>query len=1175
MKENAGKPRSNGGRTAARTSLATVVIGLALFALFGSSSIGALAQVAPAQTTGTPTKSPTSEPSESPTEEPTQEPTTPPEPAGPGIVLLNPSAEYSPGLGFPEADDTPRISDKFDGANETYHVVAVTTKAPDGATVEAYWAPDGGVETSIGRLQRVDSAPDTWEMEWDIPEEMSGSGTLSVKLFNQGGGEVAKDSEQAEIDNEEQTVEIAWPTNGGRLGWFKPKIGKWRTVIEGTTSQFAQRVYVYYTITPPGKQPVYKNCAATSSTNPPAPAAGQNFRSFRMNCELVGKDLPSQVTGVAAVAAETDNPLQPGAPGLLTSESADAHRITTYLQQPNNMSVTVAPVAPSSPTPAYPTADAQEAGNDCLEYDLTVLDQFDRPVQGANVDIHLQGPTDEVGFGDEASSSHGSSGKKAPDAGGHEKEDTWDCDSPGDRYDGAQYGEHERPAGDDLKHLESPPTGTGLSGPSALLPGQFRFHVFSPDPGDTKITAWVDEEPIKKETDVRAADDDKLGSDEARGTSRSQWLAGPARVRLSPASDTFITGACSRVTVSVRGGRTPVEGANVDVHATGPTSDLDFCEPPNGSDTRAPDMGGHDPEDEQESTHPGAKADAPTTQHTEGETDDTGSFVIGLVSPADGNTTVQAWVDGTRGTDNDTRATSEPTGNGNYAWASDAQDATVRFLNPSGYGDGSGDNVSTKNDGNGYFHIVTRVDLPDMVQGVEILISSDGTSFSKLGDAVRVGQSEVYEFRWVPLNIEEGSYVLRARIEGTERVDDREINLDNSLNTVELSRPAMNSTVSFIEQKATVAGTASAEAEGVTFYYTKTAARDANGEAAWTECGRTELEAAGDAPQAFEGECTLAEGDQAGTVTGIAAIADTCDPLFGCDETLSPAIHESGDAHRAFGLDSTPVVGVSDGAGEAAKGTCQRIVVDVEDQAGGTVPNADVDVHMDGPGTNVHFCDPDGGSDNRDAPDEGDHTPVSGESDEARHQNSETVHTEGQTGSNGRFVFGIESNKNGTSRLTVWVDQTENDVEDSGESSAQTNFRWVEAGRCTESGTSGNDILRGTPGNDRICALGGNDVIEGRGGNDVIFGGGGRDIIRAQGGNDAIRGGGGSDSIVGGSGDDTVSSGKGQDVVSGKGGRDSLRGGADNDNLKGGSGQDSCIGNAGRDRFSGCERQRQ
>lgn len=1162
MNGTTGEPRLNGSRTAARTALLSVVAGLCLFALFGTGSMGAVAQVLPIQTTGSPSGSPSGEPTSQPS------PSTTPEPTGPAIVLLNPAFEYQPGLSQ-TGDDVPKISDKFDGANETFHVTAVTRQAPPNAVVEAFWQPSGGGEASIGRLVRVSGSAGTWELEWDVPEELSGSGTFIVKLLG-GGAELAKDSEAVEIDNAEETVEISWPTNGGRLGWFKPKAGKWRAFIEGTASQFAQRVFVYYTVSEPGKQPAYKVCGATTFVNPPAPPAGTNFRRWGMTCELAGKDVPSQLTGVAAVAAETDNPVQPGASGLLTNESGDAHRVTGYMQEPGDMKIALTPVAPATVTAAYPTGDAQQAGNDCLEFDATVLDALDRPVQGANVDVHLEGPTDEVGFGDEANTTNGSSADKPPDAGAHETEEAWDCDSPGARF--GEQGEHELPGGDDLKHTESV-GGTGLAGPTGIRAGQYRFHVFSPDPGRTRITAWVDEKPLKKEADNRDGDDDKPGDAEATTAAVAQWLSGPAQVTLDPASETFLTGTCTLVTVSVRGGRTPLEGANVDVHATGPTSELDFCDPRTAADNRAPELGSHDREDLGEGSHPGADGGA-STQHTEGETDDTGTFIIGLLSTSDGDTSLQAWLDGTPGNDNDEPATAEPAATGGYTWASSAADATVRFLNPSGYGDGAGDNVSVNQDGNAYFHILTRVDLPSLVQGVEILISSEGASFSKLGDATRIGESGVFSFPWTAPNIPNGTYTLRARIAGTtDRVDDREITIDNALNTVELSRPANNSISAFIEQKTTVAGIASADAAGVTFYYAKTAARDRNDAAAWTECGRVELAAPGDAPQQFQGECTLAAEDQAGSVSAIAAIADTCDSL-GCDAPLGSVVHESGDAHRTFGLDTTPIVGVSPADGEGGKGVCQRIVVDLEDQAGGSIPNADVDVHVDGP-RGVRFCNPKGTSDNRDAPDEGNHTPAVDRPDEATHQNTNTVHTEGRTGSNGRFVVGIVSKRNGTSRLTAWVDQTEDDAEGAEESVAEATFRWLDAGRCTESGTGGDDILTGTAGNDRLCALGGNDVVDGRGGRDVIVGGGGRDILRGNAGPDKLVGGRGNDSLVGGSGGDFMKGGGGQDVLSAKGGADRLRGGSSNDNLKGGGGRDDCFGDSGSDQFRGCERQQQ
>ena len=1178
MKQKLGGSSATPKRTAARTALVAVVAGLCLFVLFGTGPMGALAQVVALQTTGTPTESPsgspTSSPSESPTEEPTESPSpTPSVPSGPTVVLINPAIEHEPPFGVVgPAPETPKISEKFDGRDETYHLVAITKQAPQNATVEAYWTPSGGAEVSIGSLTRLEDRRDTWELHWDVPDTLSGDGTVTVKLFNGASAELSTDSEDATIDHAEETVEIGWPTNGGQLGWHKPRGGAWRAVVEGTASQSAQRVYVMYTTSAIGTQPEYKNCTETGFIAPPAPPAGTTFRTWSITCELEGKDTPADLTGIAATASETDNPAQPGGTGFVTGESSDAHRVVGYMQEPALMNVTIAPVQPATTSAAYPTAEAQQAGNDCLEFDVTVTDHLDRPVQGANVDIHLRGPSDEAGFGDEASAANGSSADKVPDAGNHETEAGWDCDSPGDRI--GEQGEHEDPTANDLKHVEST-AGTGLSGPTGIRPGQFRFHLFSPDPGRTNLTAWVDDKPLKNQANTRAQDNDELDEAEPSAATQAQWLAGPATVRLNPASATFISGECSPVTVQVRGGRTRIEGANIDIHATGPSSSLDFCTPPDAADTRAPDLGGHDEEDEHESTHPPASEGSPTTQHTEGETDDSGTFVIGLLSTSDGDTTLQAWIDGTKGQDNDAPATSEPTADGTYAWASSVEDATVRFLNPSGYGDGAGDNVSVQQDANGFFHIVTRVDVPDLVTGVDILISDNGTSFSKLGDAARVGQSEVFQFQWSVGSLPDGAYTLRAQIEGTEKVDDREITIDKGLNTVELTDPGLNGVAAFVEQKATIAGVASAAATGATFYYTTTAPRDPNEAETWTECGSVTLEGTGDAPQQFQGECTLAEGDQPGTVTGIAAIADTCDPDFGCpdDTPLGALVHETGDAHRVFGFDTQPIVGISPTKGEGAKGTCQRILIDVEDQSGGSIPNADVDIHLDGPSENVHFCDPEGQSDNRSAPEEGQHTPVSGQPDEAVHQNSDTVHTEGRTGSNGRFVVGIVSKAKGKSRLTVWVDQTENDTEDDAESAATTTFTWVDAGRCTQSGTAGDDVLRGTSGNDRLCGLGGDDVIEGRGGRDVLVGGGGRDILRGESDADAISGGAGADTLVGGGGNDSLRGGNDQDALAGKGGRDTLRGGANNDTLKGGEGSDRCFGGGGSDEYGGCEQQ--
>ena len=50
-----------------------------------------------------------------------------------------------------------------------------------------------------------------------------------------------------------------------------------------------------------------------------------------------------------------------------------------------------------------------------------------------------------------------------------------------------------------------------------------------------------------------------------------------------------------------------------------------------------------------------------------------------------------------------------------------------------------------------------------------------------------------------------------------------------------------------------------------------------------------------------------------------------------------------------------------------------------------------------------------------------------------------------------------------------------------------------ERGRCTITGTKGNDVLKGTEGSDVICGKGGADDLYGKGGDDQIYGGDGAD----------------------------------------------------------------------------------
>ena len=1152
---------------------------------------------------------------------------TPTGPTGPQIKLLNPNPSYDP-LADPScqppactpSDDPPEISDRYDGHDRAFHVVAWTDKAPAGAIVEAYWTPTDENEMTVGQLTQVPGAPDTWELYWDIPSDWAeGGGEFTVRLFAPTGGgfeQVAEHKVPARLQHEgnygdpddapaEETVEITWPAQNGEIGFYKPKGGFWRGVVDGVASGSRRecapdpvtgaercqvvggtnRVYVFYSTAPPGAEPDYQGCGFTNTTPNSVRAQDDRAITWRHTCTLAGKTLPSDVTAMAAVASEVD---QPGQQGLLTQDSADAHRVRPYAQDVRRMKVSIAGVPPT-PTAAWPTGQRRTAGSDCLEFDATVVDHLDRPVQGANVDIHIQGPNDQVGFGDEAAAAHGSSAEKAPDAGVHPKEGQWDCDAPGDRYQDNQQGDHNIPGGDDIKHVEST-LGSGLDGPTGIGAGQFRFHIFSTDPGRTDITAWVDDMPIPNEGATREADDDDPVAAEPKGSLTAQWFPAEMTASISPKADSATVGTCNRYVLRLRAGNAVVDGINVDLHASGPNNDLDFCDPGDGTTRRAPDKPegdtAHAPEDQGESTHASSSPDAPQVQHTEGETDGAGNFIFGITSPVTGASQITAWVDGETGQDNDVQNSGEVTTTASKSWAGSAQDAEVRFVNPSGYG-GSGDNISNKRDANEQFHLVARVDLPDVVEGVEFFASSDGTSFIDLGDGTRVGTTDTWELYTA---LPDGEYTLRAQIINTDKREDREVVVDSTMEAAELTRPADASGAPFSEGATVVEGVASADAEGVEFYYTKTDARESREEAQWTLCGETELPT-GDAPQNFEGSCELQGTDAALDVTGIAALTWTCpDPVVGCDLGRT---YQTGDAHRVYGFESNPSVSIEPAEATGATDVCKRFELTVTDAVGRAIPNANVDVHLTGPGDAAEFCDVNGGSP-RQAPTAGGHSATTdGDAAEHQQEGADTLHTEGEADEGGKFVFGVTSSARGESQIMGWADQNDNDALDSDEKSDTSVMHWGSGGggsRCTISGDSGNNVIRGTAGDDVICAGGGRDTIRGLGGNDLIYGGAGHDDIRGNAGNDRLIGGRGIDVLRGGLGNDLargkgqndtirgyngrdrLAGGGGDDVIAGGGQADFLRGNTGNDTLSGGRGRDDCRGGRGRDSVSSCER---
>lgn len=1212
-------------RRLARVWLALTAALLAIFVVvgpsFGQGFVGVLQQTGSPSPTGTPA------------------------PSGPSIALLNPST--NPGtFNCCESEDTPpKISDKDDGVDTAYHLLASVSGLPTNAIVEAYVAPTTALgvelpEQTIGLMSPLGGDPNTYELYWDVPDSLpEGSAVIRVRLYTQtaaGIEEIAMDEVPVELRHKErvatsagdaqpaaETVELTWPSQDGQLGFHQPKGGRWRTRVDATTSVVVDEdfaalfVVFFYTKSAPGTPPEWVRCGSAAGF------LGVFFGGrVSTTCTLAGKDKPSDLTYFSAYVFHEESQTASGSL-LYSEESSDTHRVRGYDVNPHDMKIEIIPFIPNSSSDVKerqralvgsPTATSNPGR--CLAFKAIVRDDLDRIVMGANIDWHIQGPNDQVTFGAETRAGAllvteaFTSGNQPPDKEHTSKEPAHNCDrleenpgeGPNERPTRGEQGDHNIAGGNDVKHRESV-LGTGLDSGTGMGVGEHGVLIYSPVPGFTEITAWIDDELIPDDSVDRAADTDTLDEGEPFATTRAQWLRQPIRITADPVGDTAEPGECNPYVFRVRSGTDAVPGINVDVHATGPDNELDFCTPPGGSARRAPTLPAsganqHQPEDDGEASHEGN----PRAQHTEGETDESGNFVVGITSLVTGDSTLQAWVDGESTFDNDIIDSAETQTTATKSWARCTNDIRVSLMNPSAYGagtsgSGTGDRVGNKLDLDGNYHVVARTDCPQNVASLEVLTApgSSGGVFTKVGDAQRVGLTDTYEFMWPVTNVADGTHRLRAQIPGTTTGTERPITVNNAddpqnpdpadepWETVEITSPANSSVAPFTNKAVTVRGTASANAEGVEFYYTKVASKDSPESASWTFCGWVDVRQ----QKNFSGSCALQGADQPALVTGIAAITFDCN-TSGCNPNpqpppptagapappREPGSKESGDAHRVFGLEANPLVSIEPAEARAEPGSCQRLVLSVVDQTGQPVRAMNVDVHATGPNENIHFCNPDDGSTRR-APDEGGHTAVSDEPSSGLHEDDGTHHTEGETSSSGRFIFGVTSPNEGDTQLFGWVDHSDNDVRDVDENADTSVIHWASTttggggSDCTITGTSGNDRLVGTDGDDVICGRGGDDTIIGKGGNDTLLGGRGRDVLRGGPGNDILKGGFGPDTLLGGAGADRLQGRQGADVLRGAAGDDLLRGGDGRDTLKGGAGDDRLIGGRGADDLDG------
>lgn len=524
--------------------------------------------------------------------------------AAPTIEFLNPSGYSTP---------PPTISDIQD-SDGNVHLVAWAKEVPSQALVEFEIQPTGGNAATF-TADRV--GPDTWEAFVPLPASYTdGAYTLRARLYRGVPGdadEVDNHEMTVEIDQSNippptaETVELAYPDNGGGLGIFVPKGKRPAAVFDYAASLETERVRAFYTLSDPGATPVWEESCGNAVPD------DQGFGQVR--CTLKEGHSPLDVTAVAIVSNRTADPADPS-PAL--DDTGDAHRVFPYLQQPSEVEIG--------------SGNTTATLNACHILTAVLKDQLDRPIATANVDVHADGPEDELHF---SSSGTNTDPFQAPDTGHVSKENAKRCDN---NSNSGMQGDHNSPGRDDAKHIEST-TGTSNS-------GQFRFALRSDFAGGTFITAWADVD-----------DDDIPDLSEATGGTQLGWGSPPPpptlEIFVTPTSTNGTNGSCVPFEIVARRGGTPFNAANVDIHLQGPDPAVDFCDVSGGGTTRPPESGGHIEDGHEDGT-----------RHGEGEADAAGKFVFGVRSLVSGTTQIEVWLD----SNDDDVSSGEPSKTATVTW---------------------------------------------------------------------------------------------------------------------------------------------------------------------------------------------------------------------------------------------------------------------------------------------------------------------------------------------------------------------------------------------------------------------------------------------------------------------------------------------------------------------------
>ncbi|MDQ3915080.1 MAG: hypothetical protein M3323_07080 [Actinomycetota bacterium] len=436
-----------------------------------------------------------------------------PSPSGtaPQIELLNPS-DHSNVISDKDSDP----SAATDPTDTQYHFNAWARNIPPNPLAE-FFIVQGNTVLQVGS-STLDGF-DTFDLFAAIPDGLTettfdpqgapASNTAIVRVIlysNNGATEVDRDDQTVIVNqhddessqlaaptsrrNAAETVEMTYPINTAGMGFFtqqgQPSVG----TIDVTSSAGTDNVTAWYTTSPVGTEPAWDECSAPAA-GVPTPRAGETRANSAdgVRCTLDSGVRPDQVTAMGAVAMD-DESSAPNAPVSQAKNAGDAHRAVGFEQDPAAVFVSshTAVVADCSPLVTVRVQDS--SGHD---------------VSNAQVDVHAQGPSDNVAFNtDDADTDAAGDPDPNDPPENHTTESGRDCS---DESFGGTQGNHAVGGGFDRKHIES----TSRTDDN----GEFTYEMYSDVAGGTTMTAWVDRD-----------DDDRFCATERGGSGSITWGSG-------------------------------------------------------------------------------------------------------------------------------------------------------------------------------------------------------------------------------------------------------------------------------------------------------------------------------------------------------------------------------------------------------------------------------------------------------------------------------------------------------------------------------------------------------------------------------------------------------------------------------------------------------------------------